>query len=156
MRRNRVLILFSGMMCLASCEQALINSGQGAAANLLKDPSSAQFRNVRTDGDAYVCGEINVKNSFGAYNGFSEFYAFQTVDGDWMATIHDERQIEELPVGLRQITMDNFRTAQARCDNDEQLEQKILNEQMQRMCDDGNEAACDITEVDPVPDVITD
>lgn len=47
----------------------------------LKDPSSAQFRNIRQakltrqDGseELLVCGEINAKNSFGAYVGFRTF-----------------------------------------------------------------------------------
>lgn len=42
-------------------------------ASLLIDPSSAQFRNVR-EGNAALCGEINGKNSWGAYAGFTPFY----------------------------------------------------------------------------------
>lgn len=54
----------------------------------LKDPSSAQFRNVRriplgglARGDpwgtpGHYCGEVNGKNSFGAYSGFQRFHAF--------------------------------------------------------------------------------
>jgi hypothetical protein len=39
----------------------------------LKDPSSAQYRNVMAVNDVqfYVfCGEVNAKNSFGAYTGY--------------------------------------------------------------------------------------
>lgn len=36
----------------------------------LKDPSSAQFRN-----QIGFCGEVNSKNSFGAYTGFKRFIA---------------------------------------------------------------------------------
>lgn len=36
----------------------------------IKDPSSAQFRN-----QSGVCGEVNSKNSFGAYAGFQRFIA---------------------------------------------------------------------------------
>lgn len=40
----------------------------------LKDPASAQFRNVKyNNGKASVCGEINSKNSFGGYTGFGRF-----------------------------------------------------------------------------------
>lgn len=39
----------------------------------LKDPESAQFRNVRTV-HGIVCGELNAKNSFGGYVGFEPFY----------------------------------------------------------------------------------
>ncbi len=44
----------------------------------LKDPSSAQFRNVRTyhgSGAPVVCGEVNSKNGFGGYGGFQRFVA---------------------------------------------------------------------------------
>ncbi len=45
----------------------------------LKDPSSAQFRNIRgysfsgPGGGYVVCGEVNGKNSFGGYTGFQPF-----------------------------------------------------------------------------------
>lgn len=46
------------------------------AANLLLDPVSAQFRNIRTVRNG-VCGEINGKNRLGAYTGFDRFFALQ-------------------------------------------------------------------------------
>lgn len=43
----------------------------------MKDPSSTQFRRLQAvtlkDGTVRVCGEVNAKNSFGGYNGFSPF-----------------------------------------------------------------------------------
>lgn len=46
----------------------------------LKDPDSAQFRNIKVviAGQtslvaSIVCGEVNAKNSFGAYTGFKKF-----------------------------------------------------------------------------------
>lgn len=42
-------------------------------ANLLNDPESAQFRNVRLVEGGTVCGEINGKNAYGAYIGFTPF-----------------------------------------------------------------------------------
>lgn len=65
------------------------------AANL-KDPSSAQFRNeqfyrsvaITKDGkilpaNVTLCGEINAKNSYGAYSGFHRFISTApvTIDG---------------------------------------------------------------------------
>ena len=45
----------------------------------LKDPDSAKFRNlfkyVNSRGFTVVCGEINSKNSYGAYAGFERFAA---------------------------------------------------------------------------------
>ena len=54
----------------------VIEKGKKAIADTLKDPASAQFRNVRLvqylDG-AVICGEINGKNSYGGYVGFRDF-----------------------------------------------------------------------------------
>jgi hypothetical protein len=50
----------------------------------LKDPESAKFRNVRSVpfmgigedvGDVF-CGEVNARNAFGGYSGFSDFAVF--------------------------------------------------------------------------------
>lgn len=41
---------------------------QESVMALLKDPSSAEFRNMNG-----MCGEVNSKNSFGAYTGFVRF-----------------------------------------------------------------------------------
>lgn len=46
--------------------------------NLLKDPDSAQFKDVRLvdyrDGKV-VCGRVNAKNSYGGYVGYKQFVA---------------------------------------------------------------------------------
>lgn len=55
----------------------LLESAKRVAVIGLKDPSSAQFRNleVRKAGKSMaVCGEINAKNSYGGYVGFVKFY----------------------------------------------------------------------------------
>ena len=61
-------------------EQA-IETAKQTVANSLKDPSGAQFRNVRLvsylDGKV-ICGEVNGKNSYGGYVGFSPFVASTT------------------------------------------------------------------------------
>lgn len=43
--------------------------------NLLLDPKSAEFRNLRVSHSDYVCGEVNSKNRMGGYVGFVRFYA---------------------------------------------------------------------------------
>ncbi len=45
---------------------------QEAVAAQLRDPSSAEFRDL-TIGENSSCGEVNGKNGFGAYSGFREF-----------------------------------------------------------------------------------
>jgi hypothetical protein len=51
---------------------------QGNVISKLRDPDSAQFRDlrlVRTDTMAYLCGQVNSRNAFGGYTGFQLFFA---------------------------------------------------------------------------------
>ena len=60
----------------AAPDSALINAAKAAAAYDLRDPDSAQFRNLHiADGplSKKVCGEINGKNQFGGYAGYRRF-----------------------------------------------------------------------------------
>lgn len=54
----------------------------------LKDPDSAEFRNVFVSSKYAVCGEVNAKNSFGGYTGFVRFISggdMQVVESDMAA-----------------------------------------------------------------------
>ncbi|HIC9076974.1 TPA: hypothetical protein ACW7Y6_001473 [Klebsiella aerogenes] len=83
---KKLLLTLVIPLVLAGCkpgeEKAITLAKSEVAANL-KDPASAQFRNVKvskmTDAEdghviAVVCGEINGKNGFGAYAGFHPFF----------------------------------------------------------------------------------
>lgn len=66
-----------------------------AVSAQLKDPFSAQFRNLRRHSPhtAGWCGEVNAKNSFGGYVGWRLFSAIPQGDGSWSVWIvngHDE------------------------------------------------------------------
>ena len=59
-------------------ESEAIEAGKLAVTSSLKDPDSAKFRNTRLVPHlqgAVVCGEVNAKNSYGGYAGFSRFAA---------------------------------------------------------------------------------
>lgn len=61
----------------ASPEQ-VINMAKNVMADTLKDPVSAQFRNIRLVqylNGAVICGQMNGKNSYGGYVGFRDFVA---------------------------------------------------------------------------------
>lgn len=61
-------------------EQLLIEQAKRQVTAQLKDPDSAQFRNVRWETHAelvILCGEVNAKNGFGGYAGFRPFFAIQ-------------------------------------------------------------------------------
>jgi len=82
----------------SSKEFAWVERGKDAVRAKLKDPDSAQFRNVRfhrgKDGVPMTCGEVNSKNSFGGYGGFQKFVSAgraeltflseQMTDGDFV------------------------------------------------------------------------
>ena len=59
---------------LSACAPSEQNKTKEYIASQLKDPGAAQFRSeVLKNG--VLCGELNSKNSFGAYVGFSRFIA---------------------------------------------------------------------------------
>ncbi len=62
---------------LDSKKIAWMDKGMDAVKSKLKDGDSAKFRNVYfirgTKGIPVSCGEVNSKNSFGAYSGFQRF-----------------------------------------------------------------------------------
>lgn len=65
----------------AFAHDALVKAAKANITRALKDPSSAQFRNlfIGTGADKKgmlaLCGEVNAKNSYGAYVGFKRFFA---------------------------------------------------------------------------------
>ncbi|HAD84247.1 MAG TPA: hypothetical protein DCG71_05325 [Brevundimonas sp.] len=70
-------LVLLGLTACQSAEKQMIEDAQAAVAAKLRDPSSAQFRNVRhrvaETGADIVCGEVNGKNGFGGYAGFQRF-----------------------------------------------------------------------------------
>ena len=64
-----------------SNSKTAIAKTQELAKKSLKDPESAQFRDVKIQnyGDLkIICGEINAKNSYGGYVGFKRFMGSPT------------------------------------------------------------------------------
>lgn len=63
---------------------AWIETSKDAVRDRLRDPESAQFRNVQFfagSGVPIACGEVNAKNAFGSYRGFERFIAAGDVEG---------------------------------------------------------------------------
>lgn len=71
-----VILLFAAMLAaspaLAQAPPSVDDAAKKAVLAKLKDPDSAQFRNIRA-ADGWVCGEVNAKNSYGGYTGYSGF-----------------------------------------------------------------------------------
>ena len=72
-------LLLLPFFALSGCnlvEAPEIRKAKTEVADALRDPASAQFRNVESfglDSGSMVCGEVNGKNGFGAYTGFTHF-----------------------------------------------------------------------------------
>jgi hypothetical protein len=64
---------FALFIVIGLSSDSKIPKAKRAVEFLLKDPDSAEFRSVRESAKRYVCGEVNAKNSFGAYTGFRRF-----------------------------------------------------------------------------------
>lgn len=71
-------------------------------ANGLRDPASAQFREVRRVGDA-VCGEVNGKNAYGAYAGFRHF-----IVNAGRVTLEPDIPSERLQLGISQAATEEW------------------------------------------------
>lgn len=66
-------------------EDVEITAAKKAVIEQLKDPNSAEFKNVgkyvaTISGKPMVCGQVNAKNSMGGYVGFRRF-AFSQTEG---------------------------------------------------------------------------
>ncbi|EPF0125731.1 hypothetical protein U4U47_20060 [Klebsiella pneumoniae] len=79
------MAIISSLLFLTACkptEEKAIELAKSEISHDMKDPLSTQFRDVvskkvgeKDDGSIamLVCGEVNSKNSFGAYAGYSPF-----------------------------------------------------------------------------------
>ena len=80
----RCSALFAILLAIAACSPTssaprdpnaeLLAKAEEGILSQLKDPESAQFRNLLLNGQNVVCGEVNARNSFGGYSGFSAFW----------------------------------------------------------------------------------
>lgn len=69
--RRAIAIVALGLA--TACEPASFKAAKAAVSRDMRDPMSTQFRDVvQGDGDI-VCGEVNAKNTMGAYVGFTRF-----------------------------------------------------------------------------------
>jgi hypothetical protein len=60
------------VLALSGCGGAKFDAAEDRVRDFLRDPESAQFRNMREVAGG-VCGEYNAKNAMGGYAGFRPF-----------------------------------------------------------------------------------
>lgn len=75
---------------LEKMQLRMITSAEIAVSSLLKDPYSAVYRNQKG-----YCGEVNSKNSFGAYTGYVRYVVFGQKDVAFEANM-DQSEFEEV------------------------------------------------------------
>lgn len=71
-------------LALAGCDVLAMPKAKELVANQLRDPSSAQFRDLRRTRQGVVCGEVNGKNGYGGYAGFQRFIAKPDTQEVWL------------------------------------------------------------------------
>ena len=78
----------------------LVEKGKRAIKEKLKDPKSAQFRNVYfhrgKNGSRMVCGQVNSKNSFGGFSGFQHFVSTGTSSLTFLETEISSKDFPEV------------------------------------------------------------
>lgn len=72
-------------------DSATVKKAKETILSSLRDPSSAEFRNIIEAPEDFVCGEVNAKNAFGAYIGFATF----TYDGFTEKTCFDCAELDQ-------------------------------------------------------------
>ena len=75
---------------LTGSDDRRIHQAKNVVADQLIDPDSAKFRNLEIMNSGHVCGEVNGKNTFGAYVGFKWFYAQTFDDADPFVKFEDD------------------------------------------------------------------
>lgn len=80
----------------ADCDRLnpVIVNAEDSVREKLRDPPSAQFRNVHVNrlDSKTVCGEVNAKNAFGGYQGFMRFAA--EADGSRWRIMFDDGSLD--------------------------------------------------------------
>jgi hypothetical protein len=70
---QKPLFFIALSLLLSACENGNVSDAKSAVKDRLKDPGSAEFRNIKFNESGAVCGQFNAKNSFGGYTGFKQF-----------------------------------------------------------------------------------
>jgi hypothetical protein len=72
-------LLLCLLLMLTACDYSTKKEIKAYVASQFKDPESTQFRKETFDkANGVMCGEVNSKNSYGAYAGFKRFIAKKT------------------------------------------------------------------------------
>ena len=65
-------LLLALVLLLSACQRD-VTAAKDAVRATLKDPASAQWKDVYAISDGVACGQVNAKNAYGGYVGFRSF-----------------------------------------------------------------------------------
>ncbi|MDJ0087717.1 hypothetical protein [Pantoea allii] len=133
MKKLGYLVLVLSVALLTGCKPSddqMLRVGKDALSQALKDPSSAQFRSMHFVPDpnqsdsvasGFVCGELNGKNSFGAYVGFKRVYIHVEGEPRWviplLGVVYSSSEPFTVDEGDQmQTTLDKLKMYAARCE----------------------------------------
>jgi hypothetical protein len=68
-----MLLASVGSAAYAAKPKPPVEEAKAAVKDTLRDPASAQFKNIKINSVGDVCGQFNAKNSFGGYGEFEYF-----------------------------------------------------------------------------------
>lgn len=79
-------VMLGKMLPTPAWDTGLTYPAKETVKNRLRDPESAEFRNLTTistgQTERVVCGEVNARNGFGGFVGFTKFVVIFTQSGD--------------------------------------------------------------------------
>lgn len=107
-----MLTVFGTVLLLSGCNLYQQHEAKAKVRDLLRDPQSAQFSDVRTTGNGLlVCGMVNAKNGMGGYVGKRTFVVW----GDHDAAVASD-EIESIRYDTCCMLLE--RAARERIDSD--------------------------------------
>lgn len=102
MRALPLLLLLGGCQMIPGTAAYVDQEAETAVRDQLADGPAARFRNIHSASAGLVCGEVNAKNGFGAYIGFTPF-AYRAnkkqalVYPSAMSTLDDAKTVTAFP-----------------------------------------------------------
>lgn len=105
-RTSKALILVTACLASYGCTESAADkerrikaelqvTGERLVKNALRDADSAQFRNQFVSREGAPCGEVNAKNSFGGYKGYSRYIAagkeYTLIEGENVQPVEFEK-----------------------------------------------------------------
>lgn len=90
-----LLTIATGYAGAAVKSRSAVDAAQAAVRDILKDPASARFKNIKINSVGDVCGQYNAKNSMGGYGDFEYFrYEIKNKHLTNLDLMHMEAEIE--------------------------------------------------------------